>query len=373
MIIVMRLGATEAEVNAVSSRLADLGLRAHPIYGEQRTVIGAVGEGKLPDQESLESLPGVERVVRILQPFKLVNRAVNPGGSIIRMGDVAIGGREAVVIAGPCAVESWTQLLNTAQAVKAAGARILRGGAFKPRTSPYSFQGLGKEALELLARAREATGLPVVTEVLSVRQVELVAEYADALQIGARNMQNFELLREVGRQYKPVLLKRGLSATIEEWLMAAEYIASEGNQQIVLVERGIRTYENTTRSTLDVSAVVVARGLTHLPILVDPSHAAGRREWVAGLSRAGIAAGADGLMIEVHPSPQEALSDGPQALTPSMFAELMRSLAPLAQAVDRTLAAAAPEQKPEQTTQREHAVQTVPVVAGAAASSVVSG
>ncbi|HHV55115.1 MAG TPA: 3-deoxy-7-phosphoheptulonate synthase [Firmicutes bacterium] len=345
MIVVMRPGASELEIAEVSRRLAGFGFKPHPIYGEHHTVIGAVGNGHLPDVEALESLAGVERVVRIMHPFKLVNRAVNPQGSIVRIGPVAVGGEEVIVVAGPCAVESWEQLIDTARAVKAAGASILRGGAFKPRTSPYSFQGLGEEALRLLAAARAETGLPVVTEVLSVRQVELVATYADALQIGARNMQNFELLREVGRQPKPVLLKRGLSATIEEWLMAAEYVASEGNQQIVLVERGIRTFENATRSTLDVSAVVVARELTHLPILVDPSHAAGRREWVAALSRAGMAAGADGLMIEVHPDPRAALSDGPQALTPAMFAELMATLRPLATALGRSLSPPGPEDR----------------------------
>ncbi|MBE3583374.1 MAG: 3-deoxy-7-phosphoheptulonate synthase [Limnochordaceae bacterium] len=337
MIIVMRPGASQEQVEAVQQRLAALGFAGHPIYGDHQVVIGAIGAKPLPDLEVLEELPGVERVVRVMHPFKLVSREVNPAGSVVMVGDVPVGGRQLAVIAGPCAVESEAQLMETVTAVRAAGANLLRGGAFKPRSSPYSFQGMGEEALKLLAAAREKTGLPVVTEVLAVRQVELVAQYADALQIGARNMQNFELLREVGRQSKPVLLKRGMSATIEEWLMAAEYIVNEGNQNVILVERGIRTFEPATRSTLDVSAVVVARGLTHLPILVDPSHAAGKWQWVSGLARAGVAAGADGLMVEVHPHPEQALSDGPQALTPPVFTELMRSLAPLAQAVGRSL------------------------------------
>ncbi|RDV84264.1 3-deoxy-7-phosphoheptulonate synthase [Ammonifex thiophilus] len=335
MIVVMRRGATPQEVRQVEKRLRELGFATHPIVGVELTVIGAVGSRRDEVMEQVANLPGVERVVPVLRPYKLVAREVKEETTTIRVGDVVIGGPEVVVIAGPCAVESEVQLLTTAKAVKEAGAHLLRGGAFKPRTSPYSFQGLGLEGLKLLAQAREVTGLPVVTEVLDTRDVELVARYADVLQVGARNMQNFRLLQEVGQSGKPVLLKRGLAATVEEWLLAAEYIAATGNQQIILCERGIRTYENSLRNTLDISAVPLVKELSHLPIIVDPSHATGNQRMVLPLARAAVAAGADGLMIEVHPDPARALSDGPQSLTPAQFSRLMGELRRVALAVGR--------------------------------------
>lgn len=338
MIIVMQAGAPEEQVQEVIRRVSELGYHPHIIRGTQRTVVGAVGDerGKTKLQ-SLEALPGVENVVPILQPFKLASREVRPQRTVVKVGDVEIGGDRLALMAGPCSVESETQLLDSAYAVKAAGATILRGGAFKPRTSPYSFQGLGEQGLKLLAKAREATGLRIVTEVLNPQDVPLVARYADILQIGARNMQNFALLNAVGEARKPVLLKRGMSATIQELLMSAEYILSHENYDVILCERGIRTFETATRFTLDLNAVPVLRKLTHLPVIVDPSHGTGYADFVAAMARAAVAAGADGLMIEVHPKPEEALSDGVQSLTPARFAELTRQLALIAKAVGRSL------------------------------------
>jgi 3-deoxy-7-phosphoheptulonate synthase len=335
VIVVMQKGASRGEIAAVEERLRDLGFQTHPIYGVERTVIGAIGDKRDSHFEVILNLPGVERIVPILRPYKLVAREVKPETTAVRAGRVTIGGAEVVVIAGPCAVENELQLITAAKAVKEAGAHILRGGAFKPRTSPYSFQGLEEEGLKLLARAREATGLPVVTEVVDTRDVELVARYADILQVGARNMQNFRLLREVGQAKKPVLLKRGLAATVEEWLMAAEYIAAAGNHEIILCERGIRTFETSLRNTLDVSAIPLVKELSHLPVIVDPSHATGNYRLVTPLARAAVAAGADGLMVEVHPDPARALCDGPQSLTPARFAALMEEIGRVAAAVGR--------------------------------------
>jgi 3-deoxy-7-phosphoheptulonate synthase len=338
MIIVMQAGAPEEHLQELLRRVEELGYRPHLIRGTHRNVVGAVGDergkGKL---QSLEALPGVESVVPILQPFKLASREFRPQKTVIKAGDIEIGTERLVVMAGPCAVESESQILETAYAVKEAGARILRGGAFKPRTSPYSFQGLGERGLEFLARAREATGLKIVTEVVNDRDVQLVAQYADVLQIGARNMQNFALLHAVGEARKPVLLKRGMSATIKDLLMSAEYVLSHGNYDVILCERGIRTFETATRFTLDLNAVPVLHKLTHLPVIVDPSHGTGHYEYVTTMARAGIAAGADGLIVEVHPKPEEALSDGVQSLTPERFKELMRQVEKVAKALDRSL------------------------------------
>ena len=337
MIIIMKHGATEEQLNAVVSRVEQLGCSTHLSRGEEVTIIGIIGDRRALDRHQLERMDGVERTVLILRPFKLASRAFHPEDSVVRVNGVAIGGREMVVMAGPCAVESREQLIETAVAAKKAGARVLRGGAFKPRTSPYSFQGLGEEGLRLLAEARDATGLPVVTEVMDPQLVPLVARYADILQIGARNMQNYALLHAVGEAQWPVLLKRGMMSTIEEWLMAAEYVLSHGNERVILCERGIRTFEHYTRSTLDISAVPVVKQLSHLPIIVDPSHGIGKWEMVGPIARAAVAAGADGLMIEVHPHPEQALSDGAQSLKPERFASLMGELRKVAEAVGRTV------------------------------------
>jgi len=338
VIVVMKADAGEAELQAVVARIEELGLRTHLSQGEHRTLVGVIGQKPQGLAERLMAMDGVERVVPILQPYKLASREFQPTPSRVRVGPVEFGPEAIVVAAGPCSVESPEQLMETAQAVRQAGAVLLRGGAFKPRTSPYAFQGLAEDGLKLLAQARAATGLPVVTEVVAPGDVELVASYADMLQIGARNMQNFALLREVGRSGMPVLLKRGLSATIEEWLMAAEYIMSEGNHQVVLCERGIRTFETATRNTLDLSAVPVVKERSHLPIVVDPSHGTGAWHLVLPMALAAVAAGADGLLIEVHPRPAEALSDGPQSLKPDRFAQLMAGAQAVAQAVGRSLA-----------------------------------
>jgi 3-deoxy-7-phosphoheptulonate synthase len=337
MIVVMRPNATREQIKNVEERLIEFGFKTHPIYGEEKTVIGAVGDKKILSTEALITFPGVEKIVPIMKPYKLVSKELKQTKTIIRVGEVEIGGDQLVVMAGPCAVESPEQLLTAAHQVKKAGAKILRGGAFKPRTSPYAFQGLEEEGLKMLARAREETGLLVVTEVVDPRDVELVAQYADLIQIGARNMQNFRLLQEAGAAGKPILLKRGLSSTIEEWLMAAEYVMDTGNEQVILCERGIRTFETATRNTLDLSAVPVAQENSHLPILVDPSHSTGSWKLVASMSKAAIAAGADGLLIEVHPDPSRALCDGPQSLTPEKFMDLMEKLLPIAQAVDKKI------------------------------------
>lgn len=344
MIIVMKPGASREQTDHVIDYLERLGLGVHLSEGVERTVIGAIGDESRINKSNLEVLDGVEKVLPILKPFKLVSREFRSENSIVDVGGVPFGGEEIPVIAGPCSVENRDQIMATAEAVKKAGARLLRGGAFKPRTSPYSFQGLEEEGLKLLAEAGKEFDLPIVTEVMSPDAVDLVAEYADMLQIGARNMQNYNLLRAVGRSGKPVLLKRGIAATIEEWLMAAEYILAEGNFNVVLCERGIRTYETATRFTLDLNAVPVVKELSHLPIVVDPSHGTGKWSLVEPMSLAGIAAGADGLIIEVHPRPEEALSDGAQSLKPKHFQRLMESAAAVARAVGRHLAPVAAQQ-----------------------------
>ena len=328
MIIVMKQGAGREALAEVKKRIKELGYKPHVIHGETRDVIGAIGDerGKAVLQ-TLESLPGVESVVPILKPYKLASREVKPEPTAVQIvPGLAVGGGSFVVMAGPCSVESEAQILESALAVKAAGATVLRGGAFKPRTSPYSFQGLEEEGLKLLAEAREATGLPVVTEVIDPRDVELVARYADILQIGARNMQNFALLKMLGQLDKPVLLKRGMATTIQEFLMSAEYILAEGNRRVILCERGIRTFETATRNTLDISAVPVLKEQTHLPVIVDPSHGTGHASLVPSMCYAAVAAGADGLIVEVHPDPETAASDGPQSLRPEQFAEMMAKL-----------------------------------------------
>ncbi len=321
MMIVMKQGATDDEVARVIERIERAGAMAHASRGEFVTVIGAIGDDReLVASMQLEGEPGVERVVPILKPYKLVSRDFRGPDATIEISGRKIGGDNFCLIAGPCTVESREQTLTTAQVVRDAGAALLRGGAYKPRTSPYSFQGLGREALDILAEARALTGLPVVTEVMDVRQIEDVVEVADVIQLGARNMQNFDLLKEVGKTGAAVLLKRGLSATIEEWLLSAEYIAREGNERVILCERGIRTFETAYRSTLDISAVPVVKSLSGLPVIVDPSHAAGKRDWILPMARAAVVAGADGLIVEVHPSPETALCDGPQALYADGFA-----------------------------------------------------
>ena len=327
MIVSMSEFATEEEISHVIERIEGCGYRAHVIRGTERTVIGAVGNtGRRTELEALRAAPGVEDVVPITHPFKLVSRQVKRDDTIVNAGGVLIGGENIVVMAGPCSVESREQLLQTARAIKTAGASMLRGGAYKPRTSPYDFQGLGVEALELLKEAREETGLPVVTEVMSEADVDVIADYADMVQVGARNMQNFALLRRLAKTPRPVLLKRGPSATIKEWLLAAEYLLAGGNPNVVLCERGIKTFETETRNTLDLAAVAVAKELSHLPVIADPSHGTGRRSLVAAVSRAAIAVGADGLIIEVHPCPERALSDGPQSLDLESFGQLMQHL-----------------------------------------------
>jgi 3-deoxy-7-phosphoheptulonate synthase len=338
MIIVMKPQVQEEQMAEVIRRIEALGFRAHVSRGEVRTIIGAVGDerGKAGLQ-SLEALPGVDRIVPILQPFKLASREVKPSKTIVRVGDVEIGGERVCIMAGPCSVETEEQILATAAAVREAGATVLRGGAFKPRSSPYSFQGLEEDGLKLLAQARRATGLKIVTEVVKPEDVDLVAEYADILQIGARNNQNFALLKRAGEAKKPVLFKRGMATTLKEFLMAADYILSEGNYDVLLCERGIRTFETATRFTLDLNAVPVLNELSHLPVVVDPSHGTGKASYVKAMSRAAIAAGADGLIVEVHPKPEEAYSDGPQSLRPEAFRELIAELKPLVAALGRTL------------------------------------
>jgi 3-deoxy-7-phosphoheptulonate synthase len=341
MIIVMASDSTDEHVDGIVKRLGELGLSGHTSKGAERTVIGVIGVGfprELP--EIIEVLPGVDHVARITKSWKHVSREFKPTDTIVKVGDVEIGGNELVVMAGPCSVESREQVLETAHAVKAAGARIMRGGAFKPRTSPYSFQGLGEKGLELLAEAREQTGLPIITEVMEPGDVSLVASYSDILQIGARNMQNFPLLKEAGRSQKPVMLKRGMAGTIDEWLNAAEYIMSEKNFQVILCERGIRTFETMVRNTLDLTAVPVVKRLSHLPVVADPSHGTGKWYLVKPMALAAAAAGADGIIVEVHPDPDHAWSDGPQALTPANFGDLMESLERVVTALGRRLAVA---------------------------------
>ena len=341
MIIVMNGKTDDADVEKVIQKLHEMGHKVHISRGERRIILGVIG-----DVENLASVPfyafnGVEEVIRIVKPYKLASREFKSFNTTVKVKGVVIGGKEVVVMAGPCVVENKKQIFETAQQVKAVGAKILRGGAFKPRTSPYSFQGLGEEGLKLLAQAGEETGLAVVTEVMSVNQIELVGKYTDIFQVGARNMQNFVLLNELGKIKKPILLKRGISATIEELLLSAEYILSQGNYEVILCERGIRTFENYTRNTLDLSAVPALKRLSHLPVIVDPSHATGRWRLVSPMAKAAIAVGADGLLIEVHPDPKSSLSDGAQTLRLDTFTQLMKELSPIVQAVGRELGTSA--------------------------------
>lgn len=339
MIIVMKQGAGKEALAEVKKRIKELGYKPHVIHGETRDVIGAVGDerGKAV-LHTLESMPGVESVVPILKPYKLASREVKPEPSLVEIAPgVIVGGDHLVVMAGPCAVENEAQIVETAHAVKAAGATVLRGGAFKPRTSPYSFQGMEEDGLKLLALAREASGLPIITEVVNPRDVELVAKYADVLQVGARNVQNFALLKMLGRLDKPILLKRGMATTIQEFLMSAEYILAEGNRRVLLCERGIRTFETATRNTLDISAIPVLKEQTHLPVIIDPSHATGHASLVPSMCYASVAAGCDGLIVEVHPCPEKAASDGPQSLRPVEFALMMEKLRAFAAVAGKSL------------------------------------
>jgi len=344
MMIIMRLGATKEEVENVVARVKSFNLDAHLSGGTERTVIGVVGDGRPIEKASFIRLPGVDNILPISKPYKLASREFYPENSLVPIGEHLVGNGSRIIIGGPCAVESREQLMETAKAVKAAGAHALRGGAFKPRTSPYSFQGMGEEGLKLLAEARDLTGLPVVTEVTSPELVPLVSDYADVLQIGARNMQNYSLLKAVGLSKRTVLLKRGMSATINDFLMAAEYILSQGNQNVILCERGIRTFETATRNTTDINAIPVLKLLTHLPVMLDPSHSTGDWRLVAPLARSGIAAGADGLIIEVHPDPANALSDGAQSLKPKRFAELVMQVNAIADALKKARISTMPVQ-----------------------------
>ena len=338
MIVVMRPNCSQYEIASVVKRITEVGLKEHISTGTEYTIIGAVGKVTADHRYILQLLPGVEEVLPVSKPYKLASREFHPESTKVKVNGITVGGDELVIMAGPCTVESEQQVLEIAREVKANGATVLRGGAFKPRTSPYAFRGLGEEGLKFLVKAREETGLPIITEVMTPGDVELVARYADILQIGARNMQNFPLLDEVGKTLKPAMLKRGLSSTIQEWLLAAEYILAQGNEQLILCERGIRTFETSTRNTMDISAIPIIKKMSHLPIIADPSHAAGKWYLVAPLGLAAIAAGADGLMIEVHPKPDQALSDGPQSLNFDTFRQLMSQLKILAQAMNRTLA-----------------------------------
>jgi 3-deoxy-7-phosphoheptulonate synthase len=326
MIVNMSENASEQEIAHIIERVREAGFQPHVTRGVEKTIVAAVGNGRRHELEALQVAPGVENVVPIAQPFKLVSRQVRPERSIVNVGGVKIGAPEVVIIAGPCSVESREQLLATAHAVKGAGATMLRGGAYKPRTSPYDFQGLGTEALKILREARELCGLPVVTEVMSTEDVDIICEHADMLQVGARNMQNFALLRRLAMVSKPILLKRGPSATVKEWLLAAEYLLAGGNNQVVLCERGIKTFETEMRNTFDLAAVALARDLSHLPVIADPSHGTGKQSLIAAVSRAAVAVGADGLIIEVHPCPERALSDGPQSLDFAGFEKVMRAI-----------------------------------------------
>ena len=338
MMIIMKTNATPQQVEAVIASVKSAGLNVHLSQGVEATIIGAIGETHNSPTELFEVLEGVEAVQRITQPYKLASRQFHPENTIMPVDGFTVGGEEIVVIAGPCSVESRSQIIETAVAVKEAGASALRGGVFKPRTSPYSFQGLGEEGLEFLAEAREKTGLPIVVEIMSQVQLDVMVKYVDVLQIGARNMQNFNLLREVGETRTAILLKRGLSATIEELLMSAEYILAGGNQRVMLCERGIRTFETATRNTTDINAIPVLKNLTHLPVILDPSHATGHADYVAAIARAGIAAGADGLIVEVHPDPTRAVSDGKQSLKPEAFAAMVKQVGQISQVMGRSLA-----------------------------------
>lgn len=337
MIVVMKKKATETQIEKVIKKIRENGLRPHVSRGEVLTIIGIIGDERKVPESQIRAMEGVEKIMPILSPYKLVSRDFHHENKVITAGGVKIGGNEVVVMAGPCSVEGREQIIQTAIAVKKAGAKILRGGAFKPRTSPYSFQGMGEQGLKLLEKAKEETGMPIITEVMDTRNVPLVCRYADILQIGARNMQNYDLLKEVGKCKHPVLLKRGLSATINEWLMSAEYIMAEGNYDIILCERGIRTFENYTRNTLDLNAVPAVKELTYLPVIVDPSHGTGRYTLVNPMSKAAVAAGADGLLIEVHPNPEKSVSDADQTISTKRFAKLMEELKLLANAVGRRI------------------------------------
>src|SRR5215510_8017251 len=336
MVVVMKERATEMQIDAVIARIVEMGMDVHRSSGATRTVLGGVGTGKV-DPALIEILDGVHEVLRITAPYKLASRTFKPEDTVITLDDVRIGGDEVIVMAGPCSAETEQQVDASAAAVKRAGAKILRGGAFKPRSSPYSFQGLGEQGLQLLRAAANAHNLKLISEVMDANQIELIGKYADIYQVGARNMQNFTLLRELGHTRKPVMIKRGLSATIEEWLMSAEYVLSGGNTDVILCERGIRTFETATRNTFDISAIPVVRKLSHLPIIADPSHGAGRRDMVAPMARAAVAAGADGLIIEVHCDPDHALSDGAQSMFPSGFDRLMAELRIIAPAIGRSI------------------------------------
>lgn len=337
MVIVLRPDVRPEERRAVEARLRDLGFQVVPAPGGSSVVLAAVGEGSMPPLEEMRAMAGVAEARRIPSPFKLASRAFRRETSVVRVGDVAIGGRSIVLMAGPCTIESEEQLVRTAAAVRAAGARIMRGGAFKPRTSPYSFQGLGEEGLKLMRRVADEHGLLVISEIMDKSQIALMDRYVDIFQVGARNMQNYPLLRELGKVERPVLVKRGLAATVDEWLMSAEYVMSGGNDRVIVCERGIRAYETYTRNTLDLNAVAVAKSISHLPVIVDPSHAAGVRDKVPPLARAAIAVGADGLLVEVHHDPERAICDGPQSLYPEQFAELTGQLRLIAEAVGRAL------------------------------------
>ncbi len=337
MIIVLKPEATEAQIKHLVTKVKSLGLKPMISRGVERTIVGVIGEEDLLRVQPLEVFPGVEKVVPILAPYKLVSREFKPADTTIEVDGVKIGGKKIVVLAGPCAVENYELLLSIAKSVKKAGASILRGGAFKPRTSPYSFQGLGEEGLKFLAEAKKRTGMPVITELMNLRDLELVEKHADIIQIGARNMQNFDLLKEVGRSKKPVLLKRGMASTVKELLLSAEYILQNGNFNVILCERGIRTFETDTRFTLDINAVPLIKSLSHLPVMIDPSHSTGRWGLVPAIAKAGVAAGADGLIIEVHSKPEEALCDGPQSMLPEKFSKLMEELRRVAKAVGREL------------------------------------
>ncbi|HOO45405.1 MAG TPA: 3-deoxy-7-phosphoheptulonate synthase [Deltaproteobacteria bacterium] len=339
MIISMKRGATQEQIDHVKELIEGFGYRVHESKGEERMVFGAIGDERGKERLTcLEAQPGVEKVIPILSPYKLASRETTPASTVIDIGlGVKVGNSKLLVIAGPCAVESQEQVMTVASAIKESGAHMLRGGAFKPRTSPYAFQGLKDDGLVLLSQARQQYGIPVITEVMDIASIEVILEYADCLQVGARNIQNFQLLKQVGKTNKPVLLKRGMSTTIEEFLMSAEYVLSGGNSKVILCERGIRTFETATRNTLDISAVPVLKEKTHLPVIVDPSHGTGHARYVEPMAYAAVAAGADGLMIEVHPKPEEALSDGPQSLRPHEFARVMEGIKRVAAAVNRTV------------------------------------
>ena len=347
MMIIMRTDASQEEITAVVERVKTIGLRAHLSTGAERTVIGAIGDGRPVQVDQFMYLPGVDRVVPISRPYKLASREFRPDNSIFPFDGVDVGGNEIILIAGPCSVESRSQFIETAFAVREAGAHLLRGGIYKPRTSPYSFQGLGEAGIEILMEARQLTGMPIVTEVMATEQIPLLIQCADVLQIGARNMQNFSLLHAVGKSQHPVLLKRGLMATVEELLMSAEYLLSHGNKRVVLCERGIRTFENSTRNTTDINAIPVLKSMTHLPVFLDPSHSTGIWSFVTAIARAGIAAGADGLIVEVHPNPSDAFSDGGQSLKPERFAELVRQVRLIGEAIGRKVAAPHSTANPE--------------------------